>query len=170
MGTYMHIMYTYTYFSWFCEKAKYNLVWCFLLIFVPAPNQSIIIIFLYSGLFHSAARATTFEKISKNVDFSIAKGCNCNSSQHNCCGWRHTSNALWKELENSPFNKRKNHEVFVALVNAQSGLLKIPWKHIKFMNLCGFTEFLWKKGKICIFPWFLGHCVTCKLYMYILHL
>ena len=27
------------------------------------------------------------------------------------CGWHHSSNALWRELENSPFNKRKNKEV-----------------------------------------------------------
>ncbi len=36
-------------------------------------------------------------------------------SQHQCpspnCGWHHASNALWVELENSPYNRRKNQEV-----------------------------------------------------------
>ena len=33
----------------------------------------------------------------------------CSAAQP--CGWHHSSNALWRELENSPFNKRKNKEV-----------------------------------------------------------
>ena len=51
--------------------------------------------------------------ISTSFFFTAAtnsKGCKCISSQHNC-GWHHTSNALWKELENSPYNIRKNQEV-----------------------------------------------------------
>jgi hypothetical protein len=43
------------------------------------------------------------------------KCCKC-LAQHSNCGWHHTSNALWRELENSPFNKRKNQEVLLTFV------------------------------------------------------
>lgn len=40
---------------------------------------------------------------------AVAKGCKC--SANHPCAWHHSSNALWRELENSPYNKRKNKEV-----------------------------------------------------------
>ena len=47
----------------------------------------------------------------------------CNAAQP--CGWHHTSNALWRELENSPFNKRKNKEVAWIKMHENQGPLKL---------------------------------------------
>merc|ERR1712107_744163 len=49
---------------------------------------------------------TTKERPRTNT---VSKRCKC-SAAHHTCGWHHSSNALWKELENSPFNRRKNKE------------------------------------------------------------